>query len=146
MKYRIIEKEWERILITSDGDLSEIRSVDEIEKGDGRQTTIEMYNTPFDVDWAANLMDVLSRPLEDLPKYLNHQDDIVQGVVRNRLAGEAVESFEYYLFEWFGENALIYHEDSVKGYLDPAHIQFILDEVAPAVAERDDTIMLDLFK
>lgn len=50
MNYRLINEGDTIIILTEDGGYAEIRDVEEVSAGDGRQTTIELYQSRFTED------------------------------------------------------------------------------------------------
>ena len=151
MKYRVIDDDDELIVLTEDGGIATIRETDEVEVGDGRQTTIEWYTKSIRTILNSPLHQVLTCPIEDLPKYLNEQDETVQKALKLRLAGKPVDCLFYYIFDWLSNNSHIYYEDSPLKFEDDSHIDICLRELrgigdSSAEQERDDTLFKEYFK
>jgi hypothetical protein len=151
MKYRrILDKgDDEIIILTEDGGIATIRETDEIEVGDGRQTTIEWYDQSILEILQSPLPKLLTCQLEDLPKYLNDQGELVQEALKLRLSGEPVDCLFYYIFDWLSNNSHIYYEDSPLKFEDDSHIDICLRELigdSAADHERDDTLFKEYFE
>lgn len=143
MKYRVIDDGQDELtILTEDGGLGSIRMTDEIEEGDGRQSVIEWYDQSFLEILQSQLPQVIACPVEDLPKYLNIQDELVQQVLKQRLTGDPVDSLFCYIYEWMSNNAAEYYEDSIHPYKNPDHIKVLYEELAGnfSTAERDDSL------
>lgn len=144
MKYRLIDREYERIIITEHGRVATVRQADEINVGDGRRSAIEWYDEYVSKALLESFHDPLSCSLEDLPKYLNIEGEIPQKIVKQRLDG----SLEYnevvdWMFEWLNEFEGGY-EDSTKEYTDPSLLEAVFK---PPYEEliQDDTLYNEYF-
>jgi hypothetical protein len=148
MKYRVIDDDEELIVLTEDGSIATIRKTDEVEEGDGRQSTVEWYDVSItDMD-PCKLQQVIACKFEDLPKYLNEGDELVQEVLKARLNGDVHEDISYYIWDWLGNNSNIYYHDSKLDFKDASLIDRALDELIGTPAadnERDDTIFKKYF-
>ena len=148
MKYRVIDDDEELIVLVEDGGIATVRCTDEVEEGDGRQATVEWYDTSF-LDMKPEIMQqVVACSLEDLPKYLNERDELVQEIMKGRLNGEPAEDVTYYIWDWLSNNALIYYDDSKLDFKDARHIDRCLEELIGTHAadnERDDTLFKKYF-
>jgi len=148
MKYRVIESEDEITVFTEDGYVGEVRWAEPIDADDDRQSTIEWYDQSILNMIKSPLRQVLECTLEDLPKYLNEGDELVQEVLKARFAGEQVEDFLYYVWDWFSNNATQYFEDCNTPFDNPVHLKFILEEcvgISDGCYERDDTLFKKYF-
>jgi hypothetical protein len=148
MKYRVIDDDEELIVLVEDGSIATVRCADEMD-GDGRRSTVEWYDQSF-LDMKPELLQqVTACPIEDLPKYLNIQDELVQEVLKERLnSGEAAEYITYYIWDWLGNNSNIYYHDSKLDFKDASHIDKCLEELIGTPAadnERDDTLFRKYF-
>ena len=145
MKYRLIKREYEHIIISEHGRVATICQADEIDVGDGRRSVIEWYEEYIPLTLLKNINDSLSCSLEDLPKYLNVEGEIPQKIVRQRLKGslenEVLDGMLDMMFEWLNESKM-YYEDSTKEYTDPSLLDVVFKSNEMV---QDDTLYSEYF-
>ena len=123
MRYRLIESACTLLMINEQGYVGTLESVDGC-------TIIEWYRHSIRPLLDSPLKEVLTCPLEDLPKYLSDPSETIQEVLKQRFSGELVaDDVEYWIFDWLSNNSELYRRENPLPLDSPRHLRDLYKEI-----------------